>query len=148
MNGAINPARPFAISAMIILCMSFTLFFMQFARVLATSTFWKYAISVFGVLSMFSAMFVFTAYHDAMTIVSSLFGVFVVLGISIEVYKSNLNLFKIGGILCIVLLLLNNYIYYSQVMIVYLPLLQKITFAFVLVWVLRLNIRLFQKETY
>lgn len=142
MNGQANPARPVAIAAMLILCASLAIFFVRFAKAYAPNAFWHKAIQFGGILSMFSAALIFTSYHDAMTIVASIFGVFVVLGIIKAVYNSSLKGYKISGVLCIGLLLVNNYIYYTQNGLAFLPLLQKITFAFVLLWVLGLNQRI------
>jgi hypothetical protein len=88
---------------------------------------------------MVSAIFIFTKYHDLMTVISSVFGFFVVIGIIKGLYKSELLLFKISGLICIILLGLNNYVYYSRHFIDHLPLLQKITFAIVLMWIIGLN---------
>lgn len=145
MNGQINPSRPFAISAMIILCLSLMLFFIQFSRKLVTNRFWKITIQISGVMSMLFAILIFTEYHDLMTTLSSIFGVFVVIGIIWEVYKSKMYVFKWSGILCIVLLTANNYIYYSEQRIEYLPLIQKITFVVVLIWIVGLNFKLTKK---
>ena len=145
MNGQLNPARPFAIFAMVVLCISLMLFFIRFAKNQSTSHFWKISIQLCGVISMVFAMFVFTAYHDLMTILSSVFGVIVVIGISWEVYKSKMHFFKLSGFACILLLGLNNYIYYTQHLIEYLPFIQKATFVLVLVWVMMLNHSLTKK---
>lgn len=146
MNGQWNPAKPFAITAMIILCVSLALFFVQFARKFARSQFWKFIIQNFGILTMTFAVLIFTDYHDLMTAISSILGVFVVIGIIWEVYKSNLFFFKLGGILCILLLGANNYIYYIGQWIEYLPIIQKITFAFVLIWIIGLNYKLIEEN--
>lgn len=146
MNGTFNPARPYAIVAMIILCFSFALFFIQFARRLVNSVFWKVAIQISGSLSMLFAIFIFTEYHDLMTSLSSLIGAIAVIGVIRTVYQSKMTLFKISGILCILLLALNNLIYYSHQFIGYLPLIQKITFALVLVWIVGLNFKLILKK--
>lgn len=148
MNGQMNSARPYAITAMIILCASLALFFIQFAENFAKNRFWKFTIKIFGVISMTFAVLIFTKYHDLMTTLSSVSGVFVVFGIIWEVYKSNLSLFKIGGIVCVLLLGVNNYIYYSGNGIEYLPLIQKITFAVVLIWIIGLNYKLTDKNMF
>lgn len=142
MNGQFNPAKPFAITAMIILCASLAIFFVQFARKFARNRFWKFIIRIFGLLTMTCAVLIFTNFHDLMSTLSSVLGVFVVVGIVWEVYKSNLNLFKVGGIMCVVLLAANNYIYYSGQWIEHLPFIQKITFAFVLTWIIGLNYKM------
>lgn len=147
MNGQTNPARPIAITAMIILCLSLLLFFIQFSRKFAKSRFWKITIQLFGIISMLFAIFIFTKQHDLMTTLSSIFGVFLVIGIIWEVYKSKMTIFKWRGIVCIFLLVLNNYIYYSEQRIEYLPVIQKITFVVVLVWIIGMNYSLTRKSS-
>lgn len=142
MNGVPNPARPYAISAMTLLCASFTLFFIQFANRMVKSRFWKLAIQIFGVLSMVSANLIFTEHHDLMTTLSSVFGVFVVIGVIREIYRSNLSVFKLTGLFNIGLLAINNCIYYTEQGLEYLPMIQKITFVFVLLWIVGLNVKL------
>lgn len=139
MNEQQNPARPFAILAMIILCSSLMIFFIRFANIIPKSKIWKGIIKIGGILSMISATLMFTKLHDLMTIISSLFGFLVVIGIIREIYKSEIQGYKLSGLLCILLLGLNNYIYYTQHFIEVLPLLQKITFAIVLLWIVGLN---------
>jgi hypothetical protein len=92
------------------------------------------------------AMLMFTAHHDVMTMLFSIFGLFVVIGIIRAVYRSNLMIYKIGGFLCMVLLSINNYIYYSLNGIGVLPLVQKITFVVVLIWILGLNFEMVEMK--
>ena len=146
MNGQANPARPFSILAMTILCFSLMVFFIQFSREVVTKRFWKLTIQLSGVISMIFATLIFTKYHDLMTTLSSIFGLLVVIGIIREVYKSEMRTYKISGIFCILLLALNNYIYYSEQFIEHLPLIQKVTFAFVLIWIIGLNYKLTKKS--
>ena len=141
-NGQLNPARPYAMIAMIVLCISLTIFFIRFAKVFAKHNFWKIIIQVFGVIAMVFTVLIFTKYHNIMIGLSSIFGVFAVVGIITEVYQSKLLLLKWAGVFAIVLLALNNYIYYTDFLIEHLPLLQKITFAYVLLWVIGLNAKL------
>ena len=142
MNEQPNPARPVAIIAMVILCSSIMFFFIQFSQKVAETSFWRNSIKWGGILSMLTAMFMFSQFHDLMTIISSILGVLAVIGIIWHVYKSGWTLFKITGGLCIILLGVNNYIYYSEAYIEYLPIVQKITFLVVLMWIAGLNITL------
>lgn len=142
MNEQVNPARPYAITAMIVLCASLASFFVQFAHTFSEKTIWKKLITYCGLLSMILAVLIFTKYHDLMTILSSIFGLIVVIGIIKEIYLSNLLFYKITGLICVALLGLNNYIYYSGNGISILPLLQKITFLIVLLWIAGLNLKI------
>ncbi len=146
MNASPNPASPIAVTAMVILCLGLMTFFIQFGRKFATHPVWKYVIQICGTISMIFAILTFTRYHSMMIALSSLFGLFVLVGIIVEVYGSALKVLKIGGVICILLLVLNNYIYYSRQWVEILPLLQKITFAIVLLWILGLNLRINQKK--
>lgn len=146
MNGKPNPAKPFAVVAMVILSLSLLVFFMQFALVFEGCKIWGHIIKWNAILSMSFAMLMFTAYHDVMTMLSSIFGLFVVIGIIRAVYRSNLMIYKIGGFLCLVLLGINNYIYYSLNGIGVLPLVQKITFVVVLIWILGLNFEMVEMK--
>ena len=146
MNGLENPARPFAILALIILCSSLALFFLQFGKYFMEKGIWKSIIQILGILSMISSVLIFSKYHDIMTTISSVLGVLVVVGIIRTIYKSNLTVFKISGIVCIILLGINNLIYYSGNYIEYLPLIQKITFGMVLIWIVGLNLKMNNKN--
>ena len=139
MNGQPNPACPYSIFAMTILCLSLMIFFVQFAEVFSKNKLWKWIIKIGGILSMISAIFISTKYHDLMTIISSCFGLFVVIGIIKEIYQSDLSFYKNSGVVCLLLLGLNNFIYYSTHFINWLPLIQKITFLIVLIWIIGLN---------
>ena len=139
LNGQVNAARPFALLALFLLCIGLALFFIRFARKMATSRFWKPMIKYFGVLAMLCSVLIATKFHNEMIGLASLFGAVALLGVIIEVYKSDLSYYKWSAVFSVFLLAANNYIYYSEHWIYYLPLLQKITFAFVLALVLALN---------
>ncbi|MGB1295413.1 MAG: hypothetical protein ACPG6V_08010 [Flavobacteriales bacterium] len=140
MNGQPNAARPFSITAMVILCFSLTLFFVQFANQIAQNKFWKFVITFLGSLAMLCSVFIFTEYHDLMIVLASIFGAFVVLGIIWEVFRSGLIFIKYGGIICVLFLAINNLIYFTEKGISALALIQKVTFGCVLLWVVCLNI--------
>ena len=146
-NGALNPARPYAIAALFLLCASLGFFFVQFAQRFVDHQAWKRASQWGGILSMIFSSLIFTEYHDLMTILASIFGLFVVLGIIRSILQSDLRAYKIGGSLGIFLLVANNYIYYTQHFLVALPLLQKITFAFILAWIMGLNVEIYRKSS-
>lgn len=138
-NGEFNRGRLPAIIANIILCISLIIFFIQFSKSFVQHKIWKRIIPISGSLSMIFGIFIFTDYHDLMTTLSSVFGIFAVLGIIREIYLSQLTIYKMTGLFCVFLLIFNNYIYYSEQLIELLPLLQKITFAIVLSWIVGLN---------
>ena len=141
-----NPSRPFAILAMIILCLSFIIFFIQFAHVFSLSQIWKKLMIFCGSLSMLFATFIFSSYHDLMIVLSSILGIFPVIGIVLGIYKSDLTSFKVTGSFGLILLLINNVIYYSKSGIHFLPLIQKITFLVILFWIIALNFQIIKRK--
>lgn len=146
MNGLLNPARPYSVMGMVILCISLMIFFIQFANAFSKNKLWRQLIKLNGVLSMTFGVLISTQYHDVMTIISSVFGLIVIIGIIKEIYQSELSFYKISGVLCILLLGVNNYIYYTQHLIRLLPLIQKITFVIILIWIVGLNYELIKRK--
>lgn len=141
-----NPAEPYAIAAMVIMCIGLMIFFIQFAAKFSNHWIWRYTIQISGTLAMICAILTFTEYHATMIALSSFFGLFLLIGLIREIYKSDITLMKVGGVICVLLLLINNYIYFSRNFVDILPLLQKITFAIVLLWIIGLNMELVKKN--
>lgn len=148
LNGQENPARPIAILAMSVLCSSMILFFFLFAKHFVKNRGWQLIIKISGVLSMVSAVFIFTNYHDILTTILSVFGGMVLIGLIKALHKRKLILFKISGIVCIVLVVINNLMYYNEELILYLPVIQKINFILVLTWTIGLNLKMKNKNAY
>ena len=90
------------------------------------------------------AFFLFTNInHDLVTNLSSSFGAIAIIGTFIGLYKQKwFRLFGFG-LLNILLVVLNNLCYYNKALIIYLPVIQKISFATFLVWVCCISITLF-----
>jgi len=143
MNGQPNPAKMYAIVAMMTLCFSLMIFYILFAQNYSTTKTWKFIITTAGTISMILATLIFTKYHNLIIILSSIFGLFTIIGIVKEIYISDLKTYKITGAFCMLLLISNNYIYYTKQGIEILPLLQKITFLIVFIWIIGLNLKIY-----
>ncbi len=139
-NGEINPAQPYALSAMIMLCLSLSVFFYHFPKYFHVSVLWNRAIRIFGITSMVAAILVASPLHNAMIAIASILGLFALLGIIYAVIKHKLRWFTVVAVVCILLIGFNNYSYYSRQFVEWLPLLQKISFAIVLGWLFFLNL--------
>lgn len=146
-NGQHNPAKPVAMTGMFILCMSLSFFWFLFPRHINVSKKLKYAIPIFGTLSMVIAFSLFTDFnHDFIINLASIFGLVAIVGAFAGLYKTKrFGLFAFG-LLNILLVGLNNYVYYTKGLIVYLPVVQKITFAAFLFWVCCINLNLYRKQ--
>lgn len=137
-NGAYNPARFLAIGGMFFLCISVALFFVRFSKKIPTK---KEAniIQYSGIGAMSCAFLLVTPYHDLMTIFASTFGLLTIFYITVFTFKSKLTFFKYLSVVCLVILYLNNYIYYTQNGLRWLPILQKVSLLSIIIWLLGLE---------
>lgn len=144
-NGQHNAARPVALVAMTILSMTLAYFWYLFPRQINFPKYSRLVIQIAGAISMTIAMFLFTDLHDMIINIASLFGFISLIGTFAGLYKIKLyNLFWLG-MFNVLLVALNNYVYYSKGLIIYLPVIQKISFAFFLFWLCCINIVLYWK---
>ncbi|NND61651.1 MAG: hypothetical protein HKN48_00500 [Flavobacteriaceae bacterium] len=140
-NGESNPAQPYALAAMIMLCVSLSVFFYKFPKYFYISPFWNRLIVIFGIGSMIAAVLVASPLHNSMIAVASILGLFALIGIIYGVIKHKLRWFTVVAVICMLLIGFNNYSYYSREFVYWLPLLQKISFAVILGWLFFLNLR-------
>jgi len=145
-NGLENQARPVAIIAISILCISMTFFFFQFANYFEKNRKWKIAIKTTGALGMISAVFIFTEFHDVMTAILSICGLVVIIGMIRALHKNKLTFFKVFGILCMTIIGFNNLFYYHENLIQYSPFVQKAAFILILSWTVGLNFKMINKN--
>lgn len=145
-NGMPNPATLMAKIAMIILALSLMIFFFLFPRYIPTTRFWNNTIRINGSLSMFIAIFIFTALHDVVIITAGILGVIALIGIFKNLAAKQLSFHLWFGVFTLLLMLLNNVIYFLTDNLTYLPLLQKVTFLVLLVWVVSMNWIFIRKE--
>ncbi len=137
-NGADNTARIWAIAGMLCLCISMALFFVRFSTKITAINSAK-IIKYCGIVSMFFGFLVFTPYHNLMTTLSSIAALVALFYMTIYIFKSKRPVFKGLSVLCLAILYVNNYIYYSQHLLEILPILQKISFLLVFVLILGLD---------
>ncbi len=137
-NGMENPSRNIAMLGMFFLCTSFALFFSRFSKKIpqkSASSIIQYS----GISSMFCTFLLITPYHDLMTIFASTFGLLTLFYIAVFTFQSKLTYLKYLSIVCMVILYLNNYIYYTQNGLHWLPILQKISLLTLIGWLLGLE---------
>jgi len=139
-NGELNPGRPYAIIGMYVLCLSLAFFFYQFPHFFKLEYPWDIIVVWSGVLATTFALLVSTVLHDIMSIFASLFGTISIVGIFSGLRKKKMISFIWTGMICVFLLVVNAYIYFSKNYIDTLPIIQKITFVVILLWVVTLNL--------
>lgn len=144
-NGQFNPAKPVAMTGMFILCLTLSFFWFLFPRHINVDKKLKLTIPISGTLAMTVAFFLFSNInHDLITNLASMLGLIATVGTFIGLYKTKwFGLFAFG-LLNILLVVVNNYFYYTKELIVYLPVIQKISFATFLIWVCCIDINLYR----
>jgi len=146
-NGENNTARPIALAAMFILCLTLSLFWLITPKYILTNKKLILTIQVCGILAMTTAFLLLTNInHDLAINIASGFGLIATVVILIGLYKTKWYGLFTFGFLNILLVGLNNYVYHTEGLIIYLPVVQKITFASFLIWICAINIRIYRKQ--
>jgi hypothetical protein len=142
-NGQPNTAKPIALTGMFILCFTLSFFWFIFPTQIKISKTLKLTIQVSGILAMTVAFFLFTHLnHNLITNLASSLGALATIGTLIGLYKNKLFGLFAFGLFNVLLVALNNLCYYNKELIVYLPLIQKISFVTFLIWICSINIKL------
>jgi len=141
-NGQINTARPVAVTAMFILGLSLSSFWIQFPTLIQLKRYYKLLIQLAGTVSMLTSFLLLTSIdHDLVVNTSSAFGLIAMIGTLIALYQLKWKWLFAIGFFDLLLIALNNYLYHSNEMI-YLPVVQKISFLSFLGWICFINIKL------
>jgi hypothetical protein len=146
MNGEPNLARPIALTAMFILCLTLSFFWYHFPRYHIPGKFNRLVIQLSGILSMMIAMFLFTGLHDSIINIAGASGLVALVGTFIGLYKSKSFILFWFGLFNLAIIVLNNYVYYTKGLIIYLPVIQKISFLSFLVWVCCIDLKLYSMD--
>ena len=145
MNGQPNPSKPIAMTGMLVLCLTMAYFWYLFPQKINLNNNWKLIIQISGSLAMLVAFFLFTNInHDLVTNLASFFGLFATIGTFVGLYREKWTKLFVFGLFNIILVCLNNYVYYNKGLIIYLPVIQKITFASFLIWVCCIDVQLYR----
>ncbi len=145
-NGMHNPARPVALTAMFILCFSLAFFWYIFPVQINFNKLARLAIQLSGFIAMALGIFLFTGYHDIIINIATLFGLVAIIGTFTGLQKLKWkNLFWLG-IFNMSLIAINNILYYGKGLLIYLPVVQKITFVFFLIWFCLIDINLYKRS--
>ncbi len=142
-NGMANTARPMAIAAWFVLCFSLSIFWYVLPEKFLITATHKKIIRFCGVVAMAIAAVLFTSLHDEVIYLGGIFGFISLAGIFVALQKSKLYRFFYSGIICALLIAINYYIVLTETQIALLPLIQKITFAVILLWIFFICKRLY-----
>ena len=136
-NGAVNPSRTWADAGMILLAVSFALFFIEFSKKIPV----KSAANIIKYLGAGGMLFTFlivTPLHDIMVTLASTLFLVSIFYVTVFILKSKLHLFKLLCIICLLLFYFTLYLYGSG-KYASLPIMQKITFATTIILIVLLE---------
>jgi hypothetical protein len=141
-NGQTNPAQPIAMTAMVVLCISLAVFWYLFPMISLSKTLSVRITQLTGVAAMGTALLLNSSVdHDLITNLASLLGLMAAVGTLIGLRRLEWNALFWFGTMNLLLVLLNNLLYYNAELIRYLPLVQKISFAAFLVWLFLISMK-------
>jgi len=119
-NGSHNSSRLWAISAMLFLSITFSIFFVAFSKRIASKSAAR-VIKYFGIAAMICTFLVVTPYHDTMITIACTLTLVSMFYITVFVFKSKLHFFKILSVVCLLVFYSAMYIYYTGNFIGLLP---------------------------
>ena len=115
------------------------MFFFYFPHWMNVQGTWRFVIKWMGLISMIGAMLIFTDLHNIMIAVSSILALPALIGVFNILYRRRLFPFFFAGILILILLVINNVIYYTDYMVQWLPQIQKISAICIVHWLVVMN---------
>lgn len=133
-NGQYNPGWRVAIWAMGVLCVALAVFWWLTPSLFKPHRWYAICIRYAGILSMAITPFLSTKHHDLIINLASIPGITAMITTFIALYKHKWYKVVAFGIFCLMLIGLNNYVYYTGHWLYALPVLQKITFLLVMTW--------------
>lgn len=139
-NRIMADKKPFAISGMCILGFALSTFWVVFPEHLITKKYFRLTIQISGIVAMLSSFFLLTnVNHDLIVNIESSLGFIATIGTLVCLYQTKWYGLFVFGLFNILLVGLNNYLYNTEGMIIYLPVVQKISFLSFLVWICFMN---------
>jgi hypothetical protein len=145
-NGQHNAARPIAIVAMFFLCVTLMIFWYIFPKQTGFRKSRKLIVQISGFASMISIMFISTGLHDIVINIATVFGLIAVIGTFIGLLELKWTKLFWVGIFILPLVALNNFLYYKIALLIYLPVVQKITFLYFLLWICLIDVSLYKNS--
>lgn len=136
-NGSDNPARYWADAGMIMLAVSFAIFFMRFSEKIpqkSAANVIKYA----GAGGMIFMFLIVTPLHDVMVTIASTLFLLSIFYITVFILKSKLHVFKVLCVMSMLIFYFTLYLYGSG-NFTYLPIMQKVTTLNMIILILLLE---------
>ena len=145
-GGVLNHARSLAIVSHLILSVTMMAFFYILPDIFPEKNRNTQLVRVFGVLTMFGFVFMYTEYHDSIVTLTAILGTIALIPFFIEVLKYPNNGLRQLAFFCYSLSFVVFFIFVSKLGFYYLPFLQKITFIIDAWWVVWVSLIVMRKN--
>lgn len=133
--------------AMVILNISLVSFWWQFPKHPKLSKNYQNIIRYCGTIAIALGSFLSTNFnHDLLTNLASVFGIIATIGVFIGLHINGWKGLLYFGYFNILLVLVNNLMYYNNGRIMYLPITQKITFISFLLWFACIEMNMYKRS--
>ncbi len=145
-NGAPNPASTTSRIGLGFLCFGISTLWYLIPQLFPKNKFTYIVIRAAGIGSMLTVIFLAYGAHDLVVRIAGILGLLALLITFKALYDSRYHGLLVYGIISLLLVAANFYIYESRNGSYWLPLLQKFTFLSCMGWFLLLNVKLLQKS--
>jgi hypothetical protein len=138
-NGSDNASRPLAVTGVVLMGLFTGLAFVRFARKVGIK---KYSVVIHGcgiILILFSVLVTIPSLHFLMVNLSIFVNLLVFFYVTFLLVKSDLTVFKFLAVFFLASFYGATYMFSSRTGLEYMPLVQKITHIFQIVWILGLE---------
>ncbi len=144
-NGAMNPARDWARLALLVLCMSLIYSWFHLPKLFSGKRAITTIMRFTGISALTITLFMTADNHDSIVRIAGVFGVVAMLTTFIELFRSKYYKLFGFGIFCLLILIVNYYIYETRVYVEALPVIQKITFITFIGWFMLMDFCLYRR---
>lgn len=144
-NGEVNSARFLARSALVTLCISLIIFWCYLPRLFLKKNINSIIMKTFGIMALVASLFLASGTHDIVIRIAGVFGVIAFIAAFIELFKNHFYKLLVFGVYCLIIFLINYYIYETGSYLKVLPVFQKITFLSFIFWFGFLDMALYRK---
>ncbi|MGB5361168.1 hypothetical protein [Eudoraea sp.] len=143
-NGELNSARFLARGSLGVLCLSLVLLWYYLPGLFSNKSKNVVVMWLAGILALVITMTLTSGTHDITVRIAGFFAVIAFISCFVELYKANYFSLLFLGLACLLVFLVNYYIYETGTFIRSLPVIQKVTFICFILWFALLDISFYK----
>lgn len=144
-NGEFNHAKYFARISLAVLCSSILIIWTYLPKLSERNSVHLRITLFTGYMALITTFFLAAGTHDIIVRIAGIFGVIALVCCYMELFKLGYFNLLFYGVVCLMVFLINYYIYETEIFIKWLPIIQKITFLLFVGWFILLDITIYKK---